>query len=58
MTKRLTAFRLEQEQLDALAAIKTRDGIPATEQVKRALAAWIEAKGIEKPRPTGKGRRR
>jgi hypothetical protein len=31
---------------DALRAIKERDGISESEQARRALAAWIESKGI------------
>ena len=35
--------------MDALAAIRDRDGIPVSEQVRRALKQWIEAKGVIKP---------
>ena len=44
--KKLVAFRLEQELVDALAAIKERDGVPVTEQVTRAVRAWIETRGL------------
>jgi hypothetical protein len=40
-----TTFRLETEIMEALAAIRDRDGIPVSEQVRRALTKWIEAKG-------------
>ena len=44
-----TAFRLDEDLLGALQAIKVRDGIPLSEQVRRALLAWAEAKGVMKP---------
>jgi hypothetical protein len=45
---RQTAFRLDPELLDALQAIKRRDGIPVSEQVRRALQTEIDEKGIMK----------
>ena len=41
-----TTFRLEAELLDGLRTIKARDGIPATEQVRRAVQDWLRARGI------------
>jgi hypothetical protein len=43
---RQTAFRIPDELLDALQAIKERDGIPVSEQVRRALQTWIDTKGV------------
>jgi Ribbon-helix-helix protein, copG family len=43
-----TAFRLDEDLLGALQAIKRRDGIPLSEQVRRALQAWVEQKGVVK----------
>ncbi len=43
---RPTNFRLEEELLEALQAIKERDGVPVSVQVRRALQAWIESKGV------------
>jgi len=40
-----TTFRLETEIMDALNQIRERDGIPVSEQVRRALKQWIDAKG-------------
>lgn len=51
---RLTGFRLSPELLDALQAIKERDGIPISEQVRRALAKWVEERAIA----TGKAARK
>ena len=41
-----TTFRLETELLDGLRQVKIRDGIPATEQVRRAVQDWLRAKGV------------
>jgi hypothetical protein len=38
-------FRVEQEILEALRRIKERDGVPVSEQLRRALLAWIREKG-------------
>jgi hypothetical protein len=41
-----TTFRLETEIMQALVAIRARDGIPVSEQVRRALTAWIAQRGV------------
>jgi hypothetical protein len=45
-TKKQTAFRIEPEILNGLQTVKERDGVPVSEQVRRALRAWLEAKGV------------
>ena len=40
-------FRLESELLDGLRRVKERDGIAVTEQVRRAVIAWLESKGVK-----------
>jgi hypothetical protein len=40
-------FRLEQVLLDALQEVKERDGLPVTEQVRRAVIAWLELRGVK-----------
>ena len=42
-----TTFRLETEIMAALAEIRDRDGVPVSEQVRRALLQWIESKGVK-----------
>jgi hypothetical protein len=42
----LTNFRIDGELLDALREIKERDGLPISEQVRRAIRAWVEARGV------------
>lgn len=41
-------FWLDVEQRDALRAVKERDGIPESEQIRRAIDAWLESKGVKK----------
>jgi predicted DNA-binding protein len=55
-----TTFRLPPELLDALQAIKERDGIPVSEQVRRAIVMWLDSKGVrvvmKKARPKKRAR--
>lgn len=44
--KKQTAFRIDEDILAGLQSVKERDGIPLSEQVRRALRAWLESKGI------------
>jgi hypothetical protein len=44
--KRLTNFRLEDELLEGLSLVKDRDGIPLTEQVRRAVRMWLDSRGV------------
>jgi hypothetical protein len=44
--KRLTNFRLEDELLEGLSLVKDRDGIPLTEQVRRAVRLWLDSRGV------------
>jgi len=41
-------FYIDPEQRAALAAIKERDGISESEQIRRAIKAWVEQKGVRK----------
>jgi hypothetical protein len=42
-----TAFRVEDAVLDGLRAVRDRDGMPVSVQVRRALRAWLELKGVK-----------
>lgn len=44
---RPTNFRLESEILQGLQKVKDRDGVSVSEQVRRALVAWLTAKGVD-----------
>jgi predicted DNA-binding protein len=39
-------MRIDDELLDALQSLKDRDGIPVSEQVRRAIEAYLKEKGI------------
>lgn len=43
---KLAAFRLDEDLIAGLQAVWERDGIQASEQVRRAVRAWLEAKGV------------
>ncbi len=45
--KTASTFRIEDKLLAALHAVKERDGIPISEQVRRALEMWLELKGVK-----------
>jgi hypothetical protein len=42
-----TNFRLESELLEGLREVRERDGIPISEQVRRAIRDWLKAKGVK-----------
>jgi len=44
--KTAIALRLDPDIVEALRQIRERDGVPVTEQVTRALRAWIGQKGL------------
>ena len=45
----MISLRLDPAQARLLKAVKARDGIPESEQIRRALAIWFERKGVMKP---------
>jgi hypothetical protein len=45
--KTASTFRLDDELLDALREVKERDGIPQSEQIRRAILMWLESKGVK-----------
>ena len=50
-TKEPYAFWISPDQKAALRAIKDRDGIPVSEQIRRAIDRWLVEKGNEKAGP-------
>jgi hypothetical protein len=44
----VTTFRIEQELLDGLQHVWKREGVAVSEQVRRAIRAWLESKGVLK----------
>ena len=45
--RKLYSFWIDPDHLKALKTIHTRDGILPSEQIRRALAAWIDRKGVK-----------
>lgn len=50
--KTASTFRIENELMTALREIKERDGVPISEQVRRALVMWIESKDVSAKAPS------
>jgi hypothetical protein len=44
--RKLAAFRLDDDLLEGLQVVYDRDGILPSEQVRRAVRTWLEAKGV------------
>jgi len=58
---RPATFWIDQRLLDALEEVKRRDGVPISEQVRRALEAWLVGTGVLKQqadRPRAQTRKR
>lgn len=47
-TERVLTFRPDEDILQAMEALRARDGIPYSEQIRRALRAWLIDKGTMK----------
>ena len=45
--KEITNFRIDTDLLEALRRIRDRDGLPMAEQVRRAIRAWVETRGVK-----------
>jgi hypothetical protein len=41
-------FRIDDDLLKGLRAVRERDGVPVSEQVRRALQMWLDSRGIAK----------
>jgi hypothetical protein len=46
--KRISAFRIDEDLAEAMRVLQERDGIPQSEQMRRALRMWLESKGVIK----------
>ena len=44
--RRTTTMRIDDELLAGLQTVKEREGVPVSEQVRRAIQAWLESKGV------------
>lgn len=55
MPRRLFNFIISDDLAAGLKTVKERDGISESEQVRRAVAAWLESKGVS-PKPATKAK--
>lgn len=44
------SLRLDPADAALLEQIRERDGVPASEQIRRGLRMWFEQKGVLKPK--------
>ena len=51
--RKVMTFRIDDDLVDGMEKLWERDGIAVSEQVRRAIRAWLESKGIK-----DKGRKR
>jgi hypothetical protein len=56
--RRKYSFYIEDEQAGALKAIKERDGVLESEQIRRALNDWIHKKAVKSERKRAGTRKR
>jgi hypothetical protein len=49
--RRVATFRLDEDLRDGLEAVWQREGIPPSEQVRRAIREWLKSKGIKTKAP-------
>jgi hypothetical protein len=42
----MTSLELPPRLKEGLETVKVRDGIPQSEQIRRAVTAWLEEKGV------------
>jgi hypothetical protein len=47
--EKILTFRPDDDVYAAMEALRTQDGVPFSEQIRRALRAWLEEKAVLKP---------
>lgn len=52
--KTVTTIRLPEDLTKAMVKLHARDGISQSEQMRRALAAFLKAKGVYTPKKENK----
>lgn len=45
---KVITFRPDNDTFDAMEFLRDRDGVPFSEQIRRALRAWLESKKVMK----------
>jgi len=51
-------FWIDEEQREGLRLVKARDGVLESEQIRRAIDAWLVKKGVKKAARPQAGTRR
>jgi hypothetical protein len=51
-------FRPDNDTFEGMTSLRKRDGIPFSEQIRRALRSWLELKGAMKPETKGERHRK
>lgn len=46
--RKIATFRLDDDLLEGLKAVQERDGVPPSEQARRAIRMWLETRGVLK----------
>jgi len=57
--KKLYTFAIDPDLAEALKRVKAKDGIGESEQIRRALRAWLTKRGVmktERKRPASRKR--
>jgi hypothetical protein len=58
---RVVTFRPDEDLLKGMEALKERDGVPYSEQIRRSLRMWLDTKGVltqARPRRSKTARKR
>lgn len=55
---RPTSVRIDEDVIEGLRVVQERDGIPQTEQIRRALRVWLIEKGVMDAPPQKTARKR
>ena len=56
--RRRYSFWIDEEQAKGLKAVKERDGVLESEQIRRAINDWLEKKGVRNPERKRAGARK
>jgi len=49
--RKIATFRLDEDLLEGLRLVHERDGVPPSEQARRAIRMWLDSKGVPKAAP-------
>ena len=52
--RKLYSFWIDPEQAVGLKTVKERDGVPESEQIRRAIDAWLTSKNVTEKNVTEK----